>query len=196
VKNKFFETIKVLDGQIFHLQYHQKRYESVLQSLGIFAYENLYEHLHVASKGLYRCKIIYDEHSLEVSYFEYTKREIQSLKLVYDNDINYEQKSTDRERLDALYALRQECSEVLIVKHGLITDTSIANIALYKKGVWYTPKTPLLKGTTRARLLKEKKIIEKDIYEKDLKEYTGVALLNAMVEFDIITLENAGRIIC
>jgi len=186
----------VLDGQIFHLQYHQKRYESVLQSLGVFAYKNLHEHLHVAPKGLYRCKIIYDENSLEVACFEYTKREIQSLKLVYNDDIDYAQKSTNREQLDALYALRQGCSDVLIVKHGLITDTSIANIALYKNGVWCTPKTPLLRGTTRARLLEEKKIIEKDIYVKDLKEYTGVALLNAMVEFDIIALENAGRIIC
>jgi 4-amino-4-deoxychorismate lyase len=41
-----------------------------------------------------------------------------------------------------------------------------------------------------------KKIEEADIKEEDLKDYSGVALLNAMIEFDIITQENAGEIIC
>jgi 4-amino-4-deoxychorismate lyase len=196
VKGKYFETIKANDGQIFHIEYHQKRYEAVLQSLGIFTYKNLIEHLHPPLKGLFRCKIIYDANSLEVAYYEYTKREVRSLKLLHDNSIEYIYKSTDRTKLDALYALRENCDDVLIVRNSLLTDTSIANVAFYRDGRWYTPKTPLLKGTTRARLLQEKKIVEEDIHEKDLKKYTGVALLNAMVEFDIIAQENAGEIIC
>ncbi|MBU1927704.1 aminotransferase class IV family protein [bacterium] len=196
MKHKFFETIKVLDGQIFHLEYHQKRYESVLESLGIVEYKNLLEHLNPPKKGLFRCKIIYDENSFDVSYYEYTKRDIKSLKLVYDDSIQYTCKSTDRESLDALFKLRESCDDVLIVKNSLLTDTSIANVAFYRDGSWYTPKRALLKGTTRARLLQEKKIVEEDIYVKDLKNYTGIALLNAMIEFDIITQENAGEIIC
>jgi 4-amino-4-deoxychorismate lyase len=196
VKHKFFETIKINDGQIYHLEYHQKRYESVLESLGILEYRNLLEYVHPPEKGLFRCKIIYDADSLEVFYYEYVKRDVKSLKLVYADEVQYRQKSTDRTSLDALFSLRENCDDVLIVRNAFVTDTSIANVAFKEKGVWYTPKRPLLEGTTRARLLEEKKIVEADIRVEDLKKYTGVALLNAMVEFDIIALENAGEIIC
>lgn len=194
--NKFFETIKVVDGRIFHLEYHQKRYESVLESFGISYFKNISEYLNPPHKGLFRCRVVYDENSMEIVYHEYKKREIKTLKLVSHDSIEYSKKSTNRENLDALYGLRERCDDVLIVKNSLITDTSIANIALYKDGVWYTPKTPLLKGTTRARLLENKKIVEAEIRVDELQQYTGVALLNAMIEFDIITQENAGEIIC
>lgn len=196
MKHKFFETIKALDGQIFHLRYHQERYESVLKSLGMTEFKTLLECLHPPHKGLYKCRVVYDENSLEVSYSEYVKRDVKKVKLVYDDSIEYAQKAINRENIDALFGLREGCDDVLIVKNSFITDTSIANVAFYKEGIWYTPRTPLLNGTTRARLLEMKKIVEADIREADLKKYTGVALLNAMIEFDIITQENAGEIIC
>ncbi|MBU1217179.1 aminotransferase class IV [bacterium] len=196
MKHKFFETIKALDGQIFHLRYHQERYESVLKSLGMTEFKTLLEYLHPPHKGLYKCRVVYDENSLEVSYSEYVRRDVKKVKLVYDDSIEYAQKAINRENIDALFGLREGCDDVLIVKNSFITDTSIANVAFYKEGIWYTPRTPLLNGTTRARLLEMKKIVEADIREADLKKYTGVALLNAMIEFDIITQENAGEIIC
>jgi 4-amino-4-deoxychorismate lyase len=77
-----------------------------------------------------------------------------------------------------------------------VTDTSIANVAFYKDGLWFTPKKPLLEGTTRARLLNAGKIIEKDIGVKELKNYSKVALMNAMIDFDIITKYNLKDMTC
>lgn len=73
----------------------------------------------------------------------------------------------------------------MIIKNGLISDTTIANIAIYLDGIWITPKKPLLKGTTRDRYLKEGKLIEKDISAEDLKA-SKIALMNAMIDFDIL----------
>ena len=122
-----------------------------------------------------------------MTYHEYKKREINSLKLVYDDRIDYSLKSTSRDELDALYALRGKCDDILIVKNSLVTDTSIANIAFYDSKKWITPASPLLKGTTRARLLDDGKIFESDVYLDDFKSFSKVALLNAMINFDIIT---------
>jgi len=47
-------------------------------------------------------------------------------------------------------------------------------------------KQPLLKGTTRARLIDEGKIIEADIKVQDLRTFSKVALLNAMIDFDVL----------
>ncbi|MDQ1268165.1 MAG: 4-amino-4-deoxychorismate lyase, partial [Campylobacterota bacterium] len=86
-----------------------------------------------------------------------------------------------------LYAQRGECDDVLIVKNSLISDTTIANIAFFDSRRWVTPRAPLLKGTTRERLLRDGKIFEADIAINDLEKFSHVALMNAMIDFDIIT---------
>ena len=196
VKSSFLETIKSLDGQIFHISYHQQRFEAVLNSSGVKSYSHLLDYLHPPKKGLYRCRILYTKESIEVTYHSYIKRNINSLKLVVDDKIEYAKKYADRSDIDRLMLLKEGCDDILIVKNSLITDTSIANIALYKNGVWYTPKQALLNGVTRERLLKEKKIVPKDIYVDEIYNYEKVALLNAMIDFDIIAHENIGEIIC
>lgn len=190
MKTEFIETIKALDGKVYHLDYHQKRYESVLNHFGTKGVKNLVELVVPPKNGLYRCRFKYsitNPKNIEVTYHKYEKRKVESLKVVHDDSIEYSKKYSDRKELDKLFALRDECDDILIVKNNLVTDTSIANIAFYDNGVWLTPKIPLLKGTTRDRLLEEGKIVESDISVDDLKRYSKVALLNAMIDFDIIS---------
>lgn len=192
----YLETIKVFDGEIFNISYHQKRYESVLNSLDCSEFENIKEYLKPPVFGLYRCRLTYTTNKINVTYHEYKKRKITTLKLVYDDDIDYSQKSASRDDLERLFKQRENCDDILIIKNSLISDTSIANIAFYNSGLWYTPKKPLLNGTTRQRLLDEGEIIEKDIRIHDLKNYSKVALMNAMIDFDIITKYDLKDIIC
>lgn len=181
--NYFLETIKSLDGKLYHLEYHQRRFESVLSSLGVKKFPQLIHFIDPPKDALVRCRVLYSKDTLSVSYHPYTIKNIQNIKLIEDNNIEYTQKSADRSALDRLFAKRDECDDVLIVKNGLLCDTTIANIALFRDGIWYTPYAPLLNGTTRMRLLDEKKIIKKNIYADDIKLYTKVALLNAMIGF-------------
>ncbi len=180
---------------MLHLEYHQKRYESVLKSFGINKFQNLGEHIRPPLSGVYKCRLLYNEKILNISYTLYEKRDIKSLKLIYSQCIEYSQKSASREKLDALFALKENSDDIVIVKNNLISDTSIANIALYKDGIWFTPEKPLLNGTTRQRLLDEGKLQTKNIAVDDLKSYTKVALLNSMIDFDIIQ-KNLKDIIC
>lgn len=196
MNNRFLETIKSIDGKPFHIPYHQWRYEKVLNSLGIIDPPNLEDYIAPPNDGLYRCRVVYTKDSIDVNYFKYNKRHIKTLKLIESNSIEYSFKYEDRKELDLLYNKRESCDDILIVKNSYITDTSIANVALYKNGEWVTPKSPLLKGTTRQRLLDEGKIIEKDILVDDVFSYTKIALLNAMIDFDIIRHENIREIVC
>ena len=100
--------------------------------------------------------------------------------------LDYRLKYADRTELDQLFLKRGEADDILIIQNGLVTDTSIANIAFFDGDKWITPKEPLLKGTTRARLLDEKKIFEQDIKIADLGKFTEFALMNAMIGFDRI----------
>ncbi|WP_455757647.1 aminotransferase class IV family protein [Sulfurimonas sp.] len=190
MKNSYLETIKVVDGKLFHMPYHQKRYESVLSMFGITEYQNLSDVLDPPQNGIYKCSLTYSKLTpqiIKIKYNQYEKRNIKSLKIVYDDNIVYSHKSADREELDRLYKLREDCDDILIVKNSFVTDSSIANVAFFDGKTWFTPKNPLLKGTTRERYLEDKKIVEADIKVDDIKNFSAVALLNAMIDFDIIT---------
>ncbi|MDN5107181.1 aminotransferase class IV family protein [Aliarcobacter butzleri] len=179
---KYFETIKCEDFEVFNLDYHQKR---VANTIGLNI--NLQEYINPISEELLRCKLIYDENGVvDVLYFPYKKREIKSFKIIFDNEIEYSKKYLNRAKLDELYEKKDDCDEVIIIKNEIVTDTTIANIAIFYENSWITSKNCLLGGTTRARLLEEKKMFEKDITLDMLKNASKVALMNAMIGFDEI----------
>ena len=181
-KDVYFETIKCDDYEVFNLDFHNERVANTI-AMNL----NLQEYIYPLSNELLRCKLVYDDSGvLEVNYFPYKKREIKSFKLLSDDSIDYSKKYLDRSELDELINQKDSCDEIIIIKNGLITDTSIANIAILYDGVWLTPKKPLLKGTTRARLLKEGELIEKDITVEMLKSCEKLALMNAMIDFDVL----------
>ena len=84
-----------------------------------------------------------------------------------------------------LFIKKDSYDEIIIVKNGIVTDTTIANIAIFYDEVWITSKNCLLKGTTRNRLLEDKFLVEKDITVNMLKKASKIALMNAMIDFDI-----------
>ncbi len=179
---KYFETIKIQDYEIFNLSYHEKR---IAKTIGLNI--NLQDYIYPISSKLLRCKIIYDKTDiLDVQYFPYEKKQIKTFKIIFDDDIEYSRKYLDRKHLDNLYKQRQNCDEIIIIKNGIVTDTSIANIAIFYDGMWIVSKHSLLEGTTKARLVEEKKLVEKNISFEMLQKAKKIALLNAMIGFDIL----------
>jgi 4-amino-4-deoxychorismate lyase len=180
------ETIKIEDGKVHNIQYHQSRCNKsrkiLFNSTDVLA---LLSHINAPSKGLYRCRIIYDTQIRSVEYIPYQEKDIQSLKIV-QSTLDYIHKYEDRSTLASLIEANIDADDILIEKNGLITDTSIANIAFYAGGKWFTPKTPLLEGTQRAKLLDTGFLTTEDIKKEELSHYTQVALMNAMIGFKIL----------
>lgn len=133
--------------------------------------------------GIWKCRIVYGKEIEEVGYAPYQKRMVSSLRPVVSDTIDYSYKSTNRGELNELFARRGKADDILIVKDGYLTDTSIANIALYDGHTWYTPAHPLLQGTKRAELLDNRFIVEKDIRQAQLGDYSHIMLFNAMIDW-------------
>jgi len=180
------ETIKIEDGEIFNLKYHQKRAtqsrQILFNSTDVLDLSIL---IHPPKKGLYRCRVLYAEELHTVEYIPYTAKEIYTLKVV-PSQLEYNFKYANRDTLNALLHSHQDVDEVIIEKDGYLTDTTIANIAFYDRGQWLTPASPLLKGTMREKLLDEGFLHTKDIKKEDLSHFSKVALINAMVGFKIL----------
>ncbi|SMC08276.1 4-amino-4-deoxychorismate lyase [Nitratiruptor tergarcus DSM 16512] len=186
MKMQFFETIKIINGQAQHLAFHNRRFWQTQKKIfGIEEKRDLANFIKPPQIGLYRCKIIYDTKIRGIAYYPYTPRIPHTFKLIH-SPIDYSFKYLDRSEIERLFTLRQEADDVIIVKDGLLTDTSIANIAFFYKNEWLTPKTPLLPGTTRARLLEKKRLKAADIEVKDIKKFATMAIMNAMIDFTII----------
>jgi len=180
------ETIKIENGEIANISYHQARCTQSRQKL--FNRRDILELspiIQPPKKGLYRCRILYAQELHSIEYIPYSQKEIHSLKIV-PSKIEYPLKYANRDALNALLISHEDVDEVIIEKDGYLTDTTIANIAFYAEGQWFTPTTPLLKGTMREKLLDENFLQTKDIQKDDLHLYTQVALMNAMIGFEII----------
>ena len=186
VSRQLLETLRCKNGEGQHLDYHQARVERSLTQLGVKTYYNLATLVSPPNNDLYRCRIAYDEKTIDITYLPYTKRNIVTLQIVHANTLVYDLKYADRTSLNTLFEKRGKADDILIIQNGLVTDTTIANIAFYDGKQWLTPTKPLLHGTTRARLIHEKKIIEAEIHAKELANYLHFALMNAMIGFSEI----------
>ena len=116
-------------------------------------------------------------------------RPISSIQFVEVDSYSYDYKMADRSRLQEFYLLKGSSDDIIMTKSGYLTDTYYGNIALLKKGKWYTPAKPLLKGTMRSFLLNKGLVREKNIHKDDLKRYEALTIFNAMIPFKKIIIE-------
>ena len=183
----FIETMNICDYRIELLQYHKKR---VLNTCGFWRmktpdinFQQLIDNNPFCSRRV-KCRIVYDNSNFSVDYFPYKNKEINTLRLVFDNDICYSYKSIDRSRIEFLLEQKDKCDDVIIVKNGLLTDCSYANLVFQKEGSLFTPAKPLLNGVQRQFLIKTHRIEEADITVYDYMRYERVLLINAMMDLD------------
>ena len=76
-----------------------------------------------------KLRFVYDKEGIhDITCTPYIRKEINSLHLVYDNNISYPYKSTDRSALNELKKQQGDCDEILIVRDNHLTDTSIPTL--------------------------------------------------------------------
>jgi len=190
---QFLETIQLCDGQFMRLPRHQSRLEKAMADFYPTAIiPSLSDKLAATcfpTVGLYKCRVIYDSEIRLIEFHPYVHPVISTLKIVETDIPSLPYKMADRTDYQAVSALKGECDDVLLVKNGLLTDTSYCNIALFDGVNWVTPLTPLIQGVTRAQLLEDGKLIAKDIKLEELVNFQKIALFNALNEFGSIQLD-------
>jgi 4-amino-4-deoxychorismate lyase len=188
MSNLLIETIRYENGRFHNLSYHQARMQKSRHAL--FEKKepvNLEKLLTAPTEhtSTVRCRITYAEEIERIEYFPYRPKQIRQLYIV-PAAIDYPYKFANRDAFKSLFEHYPDADEIIVEKEGLLTDATIANIALFRDGKWYTPASPLLEGTMRAKLLDEGKLHLQDIPTSSLHTYTHVALINAMIGLSVI----------
>ncbi|HET6556902.1 MAG TPA: hypothetical protein VFG54_06275, partial [Prolixibacteraceae bacterium] len=116
------ESLKLKDGRLFNLEYHQKRLnrsqnELFPQSDGIDL-EREIEIPEGFNKGTFKVRVSYGPKLEKVEIEPYTFRTIQSLKVVHHECIDYHLKYSERHLLKELFKERGECDDIIIIKNN------------------------------------------------------------------------------
>ena len=184
---KLLETIRVENKKALHLNYHNRRLNSSRKKLFGLSKEIKIEDFipTISDSKIYRLRVIYSKEIEKVELIPYQKKIPKTFRLVeFDGDYSF--KYLNRDKFESLKRDNQDVDELILVKDGKLTDTTITNIALLIGNCWFTPKYPLLKGTTRERFLNNQTLKLKDLYPEDLKRAKRVAVLNAMIRFLVL----------
>ncbi|MBK8850141.1 MAG: aminotransferase class IV [Saprospiraceae bacterium] len=175
------ETIWIRHGRVQNLRYHQARFDATrrahYESVPPISLSPLILRDHTSAD--IKCRIIYTDTILDIQYSPYEWRPIRKLTIVEHNTITYPYKSLHRPELDTLFSQRGSADEILILRNGLFTDAYYFNIVFKNENGFFTPKTPLLPGTMRQKLIDKGVIRTMDISLDDLSTFQSIHLINA-----------------
>lgn len=183
------ETLPIRHAQLPDLRDHQTRMDYARQKIYGLTEPLLLENAiqlpdWLAPDVAYKCRVTYGAQIQKIEFEPYLPRPVHTLKLVQANHLDYAHKYADRTAINHLFAQRGPADDVLMLRNGLLTDTSYANVALYDGTSWYTPARPMLPGTQRARLLREGILHPANIRPADLPDFQYMRLINAMLVWE------------
>jgi 4-amino-4-deoxychorismate lyase len=182
------ESVRIENRQLHHIDLHNQRLNRAMQCLfGIDKKTNLEEIIDIPpglTNNRYKCRVNVSPESINVNIAPYIQREIKTLKIVYDNDIDYTFKTENRFRLDAAFNKRDGCDDIIIIKNHCVTDSWASNILFFDGYEWITPDTPLLEGIQREYLLSKNLIRLRRVMVTDLHLFQKIKLINAMIDFE------------
>jgi 4-amino-4-deoxychorismate lyase len=178
------ESIKVINGKVCNLPFHERRANRSRKILfGLARPLNLKKAIVVPEefkKGLVKCRMIYGESIESVSFIPYSAKKIHSAKIIVSDQVSYSHKYEKRPELDDLYSKKGDHDEIIIIKNGFVTDAYYYNVVFEKNGKFITSDTPLLRGIQRERLIHSKKVQVIPIRIEDISSFDRVHFVNAL----------------
>lgn len=186
--SQLVESLKLKDGVLQQIIYHQDRIDRALgeiypdaKKIDLADIISIPENYHT---GTYKVRVLYSQSVVKIEIEPYVFKSIRSLKVVYHESIDYHLKYFDRQILQELFARREECDDIIIIKNGRVGDSFTANILFFDGKKWVTSDSPLLRGTQRQFLLDQGIISEQEIRDEDIRNFQKVGLVNALIDFE------------
>ncbi len=194
---QFIETICYEQGCFQQIDLHNERFNRTRQQFfGLQTQFQLESFLSVPADlkdKTVKCTVTYGIDIVRIDYNLYQIRPVNSLQMVVDDTIDYAFKYADRTKLNSLFNLRHQSDDILIIKKGLITDTSYANIIFKKDNKWYSPSNPLLKGVRIDSYIHDGLVTPALLYPSDLPLFSEARIVNAMISIEnspVIPIKN------
>lgn len=183
--SQFIETIRLENGVLHSLNYHQERVNKTFlqffRTSSSFSLEKVISKNKPPQQGLFKLRIVYDALQQSIEFAEYTRAKFNSYKLVeIDNNFRYSFKSTDRKLFDKISQETDKNILPILIQNKNVSDSVFSNLIFEKNGKLYSPNTPLLFGTMLSQTLLQHKINMITIKEDEIKNFDYIYPINAM----------------
>lgn len=185
----FIESIRLENGNVKLLDYHQDRMDRTL--FHHFACQNhvkiskILENIELPSTGVYKIRILYSQILQNIQIIPYQQKTYSDFEIIeLPNHYNYAYKFADRALFETLSKHLNPQTIAIFSKQSMLTDALYANLIFQKNGILYTPNTPLLQGVQRRYLLENNIILETNISIHDIFSFEKVGLINAMIPLE------------
>ena len=187
--SQFFESICINDRVAENLYFHQARVNKTLNTFDAshnsIELTTIVQELALPTLGLFKLRISYDLNgNYEAKCNPYQYKQINDFALVDIKGHRYDYKYANRDWINEALAQYGK-DEIIMHDDGLIKDCSYTNIVFFDGANWYTPESPLLEGTQRAKLIQEGIIITKALHVDELPNFQKFKCINAMIHWDI-----------
>ena len=186
--SQFFESICINDGVAENLHFHQARVNKTLNAFDASQYSidltKIIQQLVLPTLGLFKLRISYDlKGNYQAACNPYQYRLMNHFALLDIKGHRYDYKYANRDWINEALAQYGK-DEIIMHDDGLIKDCSYTNIVFFDGANWYTPESPLLEGTQRAKLIQEGVITPKALYVSEVPNFQKFKCFNAMIHWD------------
>jgi 4-amino-4-deoxychorismate lyase len=186
--SQFFESIRINDGIAENLNFHQARVHKTLNAFDAshnsIELTTIVQELVLPTLGLFKLRISYDLNgNYEAKCNPYQYKQINHFALFDIKGKSYDYKYENRDWINEAL-VQSGKDEIMMHEDGLIKDCSYTNIVFFDGANWYTPESPLLEGTQRAKLIQEGIIISKALYVDDIPNFIKFKCINAMIHWE------------
>ena len=186
--SQFFESIRINDGIAENLNFHQARVHKTLNAFDAshnsIELTTIVQELVLPTLGLFKLRISYDLNgNYEAKCNPYQYKQINHFDLLDIKGQSYDYKNENRDWINEALAQSGK-DEIMMHDDGLIKDCSYTNIVFFDGANWYTPESPLLEGTQRAKLIQEGIIISKALHVDDIPNFIKFKCINAMIHWE------------
>ena len=185
---QFIETICYEQGSFQRLELHTQRCNKTRYhffgnqpAIRLETILSIPEHL---KDHTVKCTVTYGVDILNIEYSVYVIKSVKSLQIVTDNVVDYSFKFADRTQLTSLFDKKGQYDDILIIKDGLITDTSYANIIYLSNNRWYSQQYPLLLGTRLQYYIALNLVTPTRLTFNDLSNFSEARIINAMISLE------------
>lgn len=193
-----FETVKVINKKPMFLEKHLKRLNNSLEVLNINKYierDIIYSYIESEKEENYAIKIMVSDSNTIITkrpdnYININRdigyrisvskvlRNSTSL-MTYHKTFNYYENIIEKKK-----AKENGFDEVIFLNEkGEVSEGAVSNIFFIKDNEIYTPKVSsgLLNGTMREYIIENYNVREKDICQKDLKDFDSAFISNSLM---------------
>ena len=182
---RLIESIRIYNGSAELLARHQQRVESaylhIFDSKSPLALDKIIARNPPPISGLYKLRVEYDEKTFEMEYIPYSTPQFHSYRLaIIPSDFDYRFKYADRALFDLITRETEPGMLPILVRDGMITDSTFTNLVFRKGDTLFTPITPLLKGVQISKLIDDGSVKPSIIAQADIKLYDEIIPTNAM----------------